>query len=59
MFLETVLPKIYETNPSVSVKWHSERKAQFQFLNIFLLVLTKFSFLTEDDLTLGYNSMKI
>ena len=33
-------------------------KVQFQFLNSFLLVLTKFLFL-EEDWALGYNSMKI
>ena len=33
-------------------------KVQFQFLNSFLLLLTKFSF-WEEDWALGYNSMKI
>ena len=50
--------QIYETNFSVSVKYHTTRKVQFQFLNSFLLVLTKFSF-WEEGWALDYNSMKI
>ena len=46
----TVMAKIYETNFSVSMKWG---KIQFQFLNSFLLVLTKPSFWKE-DWALGY-----
>ena len=53
-----ILGKIYETNFSVSVKQGTTRKVQFQFLNNFSLVLTKFSF-WEEDWALGYNSMKI
>ena len=53
-----ILVKIYETNFSVSVKWRTTGEVQFQLLNSFLLVLTKFSF-WEEDWTLGYNSMKI
>ena len=54
----TILAKIYETNFSVSVKQRTTGKVQFQFLNSFLLVLTKFSF-WEKDWALSYNSMKI
>ena len=56
--LTTILAKIYETNFSVSVKQCSTGKVQFQFLNSFLLVQTKFPF-WEEDWTLGYNSIKI
>ena len=34
-----------------------QEKFSFSFFRIFLLVLTKFSF-SEEDWTLGYNSMK-
>ena len=44
----TILAKIYETNFSVSVKYRTTGKDQFQFLNSFLLVLTKFPFWEED-----------
>ena len=54
----TILAKIYEANFNVSVKQRTTGKVQFQFLNSFLLVLTKFSF-WEEDWALGYNSMKI
>ena len=54
----TILAKIYKTNFIVSVKWHITEKVQLQFLNSFLLVLTKFSF-WEEDWALGYNSVKI
>ena len=54
----TILAKIYETNVTVSVKYCTKVKVQFQFLNSFLLVLTKFSF-WEENWALGYNSMKI
>ena len=56
--LTTILVKIYETNFSVSVKERTTGKVQFQSLNSFLLVLTKFSF-WEEDWALGYNSVKI
>ena len=56
--ISTILAKIYETNFSVSVKKHTTGKVQFQFLNSFLLALTKFSF-WEEDWALGYNCMKI
>ena len=42
--IAAILAKIYETNFSVSVKSRITGKVQFQFLNSFLLVLTKFSF---------------
>ena len=58
LFPETIFAKIYEINLSVSVKQLSAGKVQLQYLNIFLLVLTKFSFWDEDR-ALGYNSMKI
>ena len=54
----TILAKIDETNFSVSVKQHTTGKVQFQFLNTFTLVLTKFSF-WEENWALGYSSMKI
>ena len=53
-----ILAKIYETNVSVSVKYRTTAKVQFQFLNSFSLVLTKFSF-WEEDWALSYNSMNI
>ena len=57
-FFTIILAKIYETNFSISVKQRTMGKVQFQFLNSFLLVLTKFSF-WEKEWALGYNSMKI
>ena len=54
----TILAKIYETNFRVSVKWRTTGKVEFQFLNSFLLVLTKFPF-WEEDWTPSYNSMNI
>ena len=51
-------PKYMRQTFSVSVKEHDTGKVQFQFLNSFLLVLTKCSF-WEEDWTLDYNSMKI
>ena len=44
----TILAKIFETNFNVSVKKRTTGKVQFQFLNSFSLVLTKFSFWEED-----------
>ena len=35
LLISTILLKIYETNFSVSVKWHTMWKVQFQFLNSF------------------------
>ena len=43
-----ILAKIYETNFNVNVKQRTTGKVQFQFLNSFLLVLTKCSFWEED-----------
>ena len=45
---ESIIHKIFETNSSFHVKQHTVEKAQFLFLRIFLLVLTKFSFQEED-----------
>ena len=42
LFSQTILAKIYEANFSVSMKWRTTEKVQFQFLNSFLLGLTKF-----------------
>ena len=42
IFLTTILAKIYVTNFSVSVKYRTTGKVQSQYLNSFLLVLTKF-----------------
>ena len=58
LFPETILAKISETNFSVSVKLRVTGKVQFQFLNSFSLVLTKFSF-WEEDWALGDNSIMI
>ena len=58
IFVTTILAKIYQTNFSVNVKQRTTAKAQFQFLNSFLLAWTKFSF-WDEDWALGYNSMKI
>ena len=44
----TILAEIYKTNFSVSVKWRTTEKVQFQFLNSFSFVLTQFSFWEED-----------
>ena len=37
----TILGKIYETNFSVSVKWRTMGKVQFQFLNSFFASIDK------------------
>ena len=43
----TILAKIYETNVSVSMKYRTTVKVQFQFLNSFLLVWNKIFILGE------------
>ena len=58
LFPEAILAKLYETNFSVSGKQGSAGKVQFQFLNTFLVVLTKLSFY-EEDWAIGHNFMKI
>ena len=50
--------KIYETNFSVGVKKLTTGKVQFQYVNSFLLVSTKFSF-WEEDCAQDHNSIKI
>ena len=53
----TIIHKIFETNSSFHVKYHTTGNVQFLFFRRFLLVQTKFSF-REEDSALGNNSMK-
>ena len=56
-------PPFFHTNMNQQswpkyTKYYTTGKVQFQFLNSFSLVLTKFSF-WQEDWALRYNSMKI
>ena len=42
LFPNTIIHKIFETNSSFHVKWHTMDEGQFLFFKRFLLALTKF-----------------
>ena len=57
LFPNTIIDKIFEIKCCFHVK-KGTTKVAFAFFKIFLLVLTKFSFL-EEDWALGSNSIRV